>query len=69
MRKIVKMFENGSVSVFGLRGKGKDLLTANVVCRRKSPMYQMSTMVAIGIPSTSTSSIVVIVTGISFPVT
>lgn len=37
MRKIVKMFENGSVSVFGLRGKGKDLLTANVVVRRKKP--------------------------------
>lgn len=37
MRKIVQLFENGSVSVFGLRGKGKDLLTANVVVRRKKP--------------------------------
>lgn len=37
MRKIVKLFERGSVSVFGLRGKGKDLLTANVVVRRNKP--------------------------------
>lgn len=36
-RKIVKMFENGNVCVSGLRGTGKDMLTANVVCRRKKP--------------------------------
>ena len=35
MRKIIKLFENGSVSVCGLRGKGKDMLFANVVVRRK----------------------------------
>ena len=34
MRKIIKLFESGSVSVFGLRGKGKDMLFANVVARR-----------------------------------
>lgn len=37
MRKIVKMFEDGNVLVFGLRGRGKDMLMANVVCRRKKP--------------------------------
>lgn len=31
------MFEEGNVSVCGLRGKGKDMLTANVVMRRKRP--------------------------------
>ena len=31
------MFEDGSVSVFGLRGKGKDMLFANVVVRRHKP--------------------------------
>lgn len=37
MRKIIKLFEEGNVSVCGLRGKGKDMLTANVVVRRKKP--------------------------------
>ena len=37
MRKIIKLFEEGNVSVCGLRGKGKDMLTANVVMRRKRP--------------------------------
>ena len=36
-KKIVKMFESGNVCVTGLRGTGKDLLTANVVVRRKKP--------------------------------
>lgn len=36
-RKIVKMFEKGNVSVSGLRGTGKDMLTANVIARRKKP--------------------------------
>lgn len=35
MRKIVKMFNKGNVCVAGLRGDGKDMLMANVVCRRK----------------------------------
>lgn len=34
---IAKMFENGNCSVFGLRGRGKDMLTANVIARRKKP--------------------------------
>lgn len=37
MRKIIELFENGNVSVCGLRGKGKDMLTANVVLRRNKP--------------------------------
>lgn len=32
-----KLFKSGNVCVTGLRGKGKDLLTANVICRRKEP--------------------------------
>lgn len=36
-KKIIKMFENGNVSVCGLRGTGKDMLTANVIARRKKP--------------------------------
>lgn len=37
LRKIISMFENGNVCVSGLRGTGKDMLTANVVVRRKLP--------------------------------
>lgn len=37
MRKIIKLFESGNVSVFGLRGRGKDLLMSNVVIRRNQP--------------------------------
>lgn len=36
-RKIIKMFEDGNVCVTGLRGRGKDMLMANVVCRRNKP--------------------------------
>lgn len=37
LRHIIKLYEQGSVSVCGMRGRGKDLLTANVVVRRKKP--------------------------------
>lgn len=37
MRRIIKLFKKGNVSVCGLRGAGKDMLFANVVMRRKSP--------------------------------
>lgn len=37
MRKIIQMFEDGNVCVVGLRGRGKDMLMANVVMRRKKP--------------------------------
>lgn len=37
MKKIVKLFEDGNVSVCGLRGRGKDMLIANVIWRRKRP--------------------------------
>lgn len=37
MRKILKLFEKGNVSVAGLCGSGKDMLFANVVARRKKP--------------------------------
>lgn len=35
MRKVIKLFRKGNVCVTGLRGDGKDMLMANVVCRRK----------------------------------
>lgn len=34
LKKVIKYFENGNVCVFGLRGKGKDLLMSNVIARR-----------------------------------
>lgn len=37
LRKIIRLFEDGNVCVCGLRGRGKDMLTANVVMRRKKP--------------------------------
>lgn len=37
LKKIVRMFEDGNVCVCGLRGRGKDLLMANVAIRRKLP--------------------------------
>lgn len=37
MKKIIKLFRAGNVCVCGLRGRGKDMLTANVVARRKLP--------------------------------
>lgn len=37
MKKIIKLFRSGNVCVFGLRGRGKDLLMSNVVIRRKLP--------------------------------
>lgn len=37
MRKIVRLFERGNVSVCGLKGSGKDMLFANVTQRRKLP--------------------------------
>lgn len=37
LKPIVKMFDKGNVSVSGLRGRGKDILTANVIERRALP--------------------------------
>lgn len=37
LKKVIRLFEDGNVSVFGLRGRGKDMLMANVVVRRKKP--------------------------------
>lgn len=37
MKKVIKLFKKGNVCVFGLRGSGKDLLTGNVIIRRKTP--------------------------------
>lgn len=36
-KKIIKLFRDGNVCVTGLRGRGKDMLIANVVARRKLP--------------------------------
>lgn len=41
LKKILKMFDQGNVCVTGLRGRGKDLLTANVVLRRKRKRKQL----------------------------
>ena len=37
IKKIIKLFQNGSVCVVGMRGRGKDLLFSNVIARRKLP--------------------------------
>lgn len=37
IKKIIKMFEHGNCCVVGLRGTGKDMLFANVACRRRLP--------------------------------
>ena len=37
IKKIIRMFEDGNVCVCGLRGRGKDMLTGNVIIRRKKP--------------------------------
>lgn len=37
MRYIVKLFDNGSVCVCGLRGRGKDMLMANAILRLNVP--------------------------------
>lgn len=39
MRKILKLYDNNSVSICGKKGRGKDMLTANVIARRKRPYY------------------------------
>lgn len=35
--KIIRLFQTGNVSVSGLQGRGKDMLLANVVVRRRKP--------------------------------
>lgn len=37
MRRIIRLFKTGNVSVCGLKGAGKDMLFANVVMRRDKP--------------------------------
>lgn len=37
MKKIIKLFQSGNVCVCGLRGRGKDMLFANVAIRRGLP--------------------------------
>lgn len=37
LKKIIKLFEAGNVNVSGLKGRGKDMLMANVAMRRKKP--------------------------------
>lgn len=37
MKKIIKLFQSGNVCVCGLRGRGKDMLFANVAVRRSLP--------------------------------
>lgn len=35
IKQIIRLFEDGNVCVYGLKGRGKDMLFANVVTRRK----------------------------------
>lgn len=44
-KKLITMFENGNVSVYGLRGRGKDMLFANVIARRRRPYVSNTTYV------------------------
>ena len=37
MRRIIKLFDAGSVAVVGMKGRGKDTLVGNVIARRKKP--------------------------------
>lgn len=37
IKKIIKLFEDGNVSISGLRGTGKDMLMGNVIIRRGLP--------------------------------
>lgn len=37
LKKIIRLFEEGNVCVCGLKGRGKDMLMANVTQRRKLP--------------------------------
>lgn len=37
LKKIIRLFEQGSVCVVGMKGRGKDLLFSNVIARRKLP--------------------------------
>lgn len=37
LKKIIKLYEQGSVSICGMKGRGKDMLTGNVVVRRGRP--------------------------------
>ena len=39
IKQIVKLYNKNSVSVCGKKGRGKDMLTANVVARRKGKYY------------------------------
>lgn len=41
-RKVVKLFQTHSVSTAGEKGSGKDLLTANVIARRKDGKHYIS---------------------------
>ena len=37
LREIIRLFESGGCSVFGVMGSGKDVLTGNVIARRHRP--------------------------------
>ena len=37
LNKIIRLFEAGNVCVCGLRGRGKDMLFANIIARRAAP--------------------------------
>lgn len=46
LNRIIKLFKQGNVCVYGLRGTGKDMLTANVVARRRQPYISNMNYVA-----------------------
>lgn len=39
INKIVKLYDSNSVSICGKKGRGKDMLTANVIARRRAKYY------------------------------
>lgn len=39
IQSITKLYDNNSVSICGKKGRGKDILTANVIARRKAKYY------------------------------
>lgn len=39
IRSVVRLYKQNSVSICGKKGKGKDILTANVIARRKAKYY------------------------------
>ena len=42
LKKFTRLYNDNSVSVFGKKGRGKDMLTANIIARRRKKRYYIS---------------------------